>query len=128
MSPRPSGYTLLEMIVVMGILAMATAVAAPPSYRMIRSWQEATQLEDVIQQLDRLPTRSRSIGEPIEATPDAPLDAIELPEQWKLDFKTPFYVQANGACSNAQATLTTTYQTVELEISAPFCRTRRLEP
>ena len=60
MSRCAAGYTLLEMVVVMAVLAMATALAAPPSYRMMRSWQEATRVDDVIQQLERLPGAVRA--------------------------------------------------------------------
>src|SRR5690606_24003272 len=78
------GYTLLEMVVVMAILAMATAIAAPPSYRMIRSWQEATQVEDVMQQLERLPSAVRSSGNPLSADTGQGIDLIDLPRDWTV--------------------------------------------
>ena len=120
------GYTLLEMVVVMAILAMATAVAAPPSYRMIRSWQEATQVEDVIQQLERLPSAVRASGNPLLATDG--IELIELPPDWTLHMQAPLRVQANGACLGAKGTLTTLYQTLEFQIQAPFCHVQRIEP
>lgn len=128
MNPRLRGYSLLEMIVVMAILAMATAIAAPPSYRMIRSWQEATQVEDVIQQLERLPSAVRTSGNPLSASAESDIKLIDLPQDWALRMAPPLQVQANGVCSDAQGTLTTTYQTVELRILAPFCRIQRIEP
>ena len=122
------GYTLLEMIVVMAILAMATAIAAPPSYRMIRSWQEATQVEDVMQQLERLPSATLVSGKPLLASADGGIELIELPQDWTLHMRTPLRVQANGACSDARGVLTTQHQTVEFQIQAPFCRVQRIEP
>lgn len=127
MSARVQGYTLLEMVVVMAILAMATALVAPPSYRMMRSWQEATQLEDAIQQLERLPTKARRDGTQLDAAAQADTRIIDLPDEWSLRMSTPLRVQANGACSDARATLTTRHQTIPLRIQAPFCRTTRLE-
>jgi len=128
MTPYLRGYTLLEMIVVMAILAMATALAAPPSYRMIRSWQEATQVEDVIQQLERLPSSVRTSGNPLSASADSGVKLIDLPQDWTLHLDAPLQIQANGVCSDAQGTLTTPYQTVEFRVLAPFCRVQRSEP
>lgn len=128
MTPRPQGYTLLEMVVVMAIIAIATAIAAPPSYRMIRSWQEATQVEDVMQQLERLPSAVLASGNPLFADTGSGIDFVNLPQSWALRMGTPLRVQANGACSEAQGTLTTTYQTIEFRILAPFCRIERIAP
>lgn len=130
---RPAaGYTLLEMVVVMTILAIATAVAAPPSYRMISAWREASEVDDAIQQIERLPSLVRASGNPLvlgsddrEQGASAPL---QLPPEWVLDMQSPLRVQANGACSGARAVLTTTHQAIPLEISAPFCGVKRLEP
>lgn len=125
MSRRTPGYTLLELVVVMAILAMATAIAAPPSYRMIRSWQEATQVDDVLQQLERLPGTVRASGRPLEGKANGGIAAVALPEGWSLRMTTPLRVLANGACSDAQGVLTTTQQSVDFRILAPFCRIER---
>lgn len=126
MNRRTPGYTLLELVVVMAILAMATAIAAPPSYRMIRSWQEATQVEDVLQQLERLPGTVRANGRPLEGKPDDGIPAVALPEGWSLRMAMPLRVQANGACSDARGVLATQQQSIDFRMLAPFCRVERL--
>lgn len=128
MSRPQAGYTLLEMIVVMAILAMATAVAAPPSYRMVRSWQEATQVDDVLQQLGRLPSRVRATGSSLDLKGEEDIPLVTLPAGWALRLRTPLRVQANGACSDSEAALVTSHQTIDLRINAPFCRIQRLDP
>ena len=128
MTTRQRGYTLLEMVVVMAILAMATAVAAPPSYRMVRSWQEATRVDDVMQQLERLPSSVRASGNPLQVQAEGGIELIELPADWTLQMRTPLSVLANGACSDARGTLDTTSQTIEFQVHAPFCRISRIEP
>lgn len=127
MSRRPPGYTLLELVVVMAILAMATAIAAPPSYRMIRTWQEATQVDDVLQQLARLPGTVRDSGTPLDLKADQGIASIALPPGWTLQLQTPLRVLANGACSDAQGVLNTGRQIVAFRIAAPFCRVRRVD-
>lgn len=128
MNRRPTGYTLLELVVVMAILAMTTALAAPPSYRMVRSWQESTQVKDVIEQLERLPGKVRTSGNPLTVTADTITAPVGLPQGWTLKMEEPLHVQANGACSNAQGVLTTAQQSIPLRIQAPFCRVQRIEP
>ena len=126
MRRRAPGYTLLELVVVMAILAMATAIAAPPSYRMIRSWQEATQVEDVLQQMEQLPGTVRASGRPLDGERNGGIPAIALPEGWSLRMATPLRVLANGACSDARGTLATQQQSIDFRILAPFCRVERL--
>ncbi len=128
MSRSQAGYTLLEMIVVMAILAISTAIAAPPSYRMARTWQEATQVDDVLQQIEHLPSRVRATGTPLNAQEKEVIPLVTLPSGWTLHLETPLQVQANGACSDSEATLVTTHQTISMRIQAPFCHTQRLAP
>lgn len=128
MSRRTPGYTLLELVVVMAILAMATAMTAPAGYRMIRSWQEATQVDDVMQQLERLPSAVRASGNPLFTAPKGGIALVDLPQDWALRMETPLRVQANGACSDAQGMLVTAHQTIEFRVLAPFCRIQRIDP
>jgi len=123
-----SGYTLLEMVVVIALIALATALVAPPGMRMVRSWQEATEVSDVIEQIERLPSAVRASGNTLTLVDEAPNVPLELPEGWALIFDTPLTVHANGACANAQARLQTVHQEIELQIMAPFCRVQRVEP
>lgn len=126
MRRRPQGYTLLELVVVMAILAMATALAAPSSYRMVRSWQEATDVDDVLQQVEHLPTAVRASGNPVYAATGSGITLIQLPEGWAIKLQSPLQVLANGACSDAQGTLVTTSQQIDFRILHPFCRVERL--
>jgi len=127
MSRRQPGYTLLELVVVMAILAMATAIAAPPSYRMIRSWQEATQVDDVLQQIAHLPGTVRDSGNPLDLKTDESIAIVALPPGWTLQLQAPLHVRANGACSDTQGALNTGNQIIAFRILAPFCRVQRIE-
>lgn len=122
------GYTLLEMLVVIGLFALATSLVAPMSYRMAESWRESTRVDAVLQQLAALPLRARDTGRQLELTgADATAAAdIELPEGWQLVFAQPLMVRANGACSHAEGHLQTSRQTIAFVVQPPFCRVQRL--
>lgn len=125
----PRGYTLLELMVVMALLALATAMAAPAGYRMIGSWMEADRVDAVMKALASLPLRQRDEGRELHIPAedaDAAAALAALPEGWELQLDEPLTVAANGACSGSRGALFTNRQVVDFQLEAPFCRVRRL--
>lgn len=126
---RTRGYTLLEMMVVVALLALATAMVAPAGYRMVGSWLEAGRVDTVMKALAVLPLRQRDEGRELHVgalDPDAAAGLAPLPEGWQLELGEPLTIGANGACSDSRGTLSTARQTLGFRIEAPFCRVRRL--
>src|SRR5690606_28831350 len=123
---RAGGYTLLELVVVVAVLAMATALVAPSGYRMIGTWREASQVDAALQSVASLPMLARREGHRLElggedAARDVPLIVggrndntrmreeaekasataialLALPEGWEVEFEPALVVQPNGAC------------------------------
>ena len=52
---RQRGFTLLEMIVVLAILGLATALVAPSAIRGIDSWRRQSELDSLLDQIRALP-------------------------------------------------------------------------
>ena len=126
MKQSSSGYTLLELVVVMAILAMGTALAAPTAYRMIRSWQESTEIDDVFLQLERLPILVRADGAPLTVKASGGIPLVQLPDNWSLRMTEPIRVLPNGFCSDARGVLATPSQSIYFRIQSPFCQVERL--
>ena len=123
---RAGGYTLLEMVVVLALLGLAVGMTAPAGFRMIGSWREATEVEQVLRQIAALPARARNEGREWNlASGQAIGEAVILPQDWTLEMDNPLRVRANGACSNADGRLITARQSLDFHVEAPFCRIRR---
>lgn len=126
---RSRGYTLLEMVVVMALLALATALVAPSGYRMIQTWREADGVERVLRELTGLPVTARATGRELHFGSDAPRElstVVTLPEGWRLTLDAPLTVRANGACNDSGGVLLTKRQAVRFKLVAPFCQVRLL--
>ena len=65
---RPGGFTLLEMIVVLAILGLATALVAPSALRGIDSWKRQAELDALVDQVRALPGTARARGKAIPVT------------------------------------------------------------
>ena len=127
------------MVVVLALLAMATALVAPAGYRMIQSWRDASDVDRVVGELQALSWQIRLHGQPVEIAADQALPDVEfrdadhplarlsarLPEGWTLSFHTPLQVGANGLCRSSDAVLDTGRQVIPLQIMSPYCRVRR---
>ncbi|WP_024868648.1 pilus assembly FimT family protein [Pseudoxanthomonas suwonensis] len=126
---RARGYTLLEMTVVLALLGLAVAMAAPAGFRMIQSWRHASAVTDVLRQLSALPATARRDGRTFRIdSQEAALEAgISLPEDWTFEMDTPLAVRANGVCSDAAGWLGTANGPVPFRVEAPFCRIHRDE-
>lgn len=125
---RTAGFTLLELVVVLALMALATGLAAPAGFRMIESWREADLRERVLQRIGQLPVLARQQGRVLEVSTETDDEAtaaarlLELPEGWSIHLDAPLAVRANGACSATVGTVATPGTVFRLAIAAPFCR------
>lgn len=123
-SPRARGFTLLELVVVLALLGLATALVAPAGFRMIASWRRATEVDAVLGAMVALGAHARQQGRALklDAGP-VPATAVPgMPEGWTVVLAQPLSVQANGACSGTRGELRATGYVRPFALKAPFCR------
>jgi prepilin-type N-terminal cleavage/methylation domain-containing protein len=121
---RSRGFTLLEMIVVLAILGLATALVAPAALRSIDSWQRQAELDALLDQIRALPGNARASGKVIlisEQTLSSSAPPLQVAPAWKLTVKTPWRVGANGVCEGGQLDIGNDYGKRTLAVAAPFC-------
>ncbi|QDA56945.1 prepilin-type N-terminal cleavage/methylation domain-containing protein [Thermomonas aquatica] len=121
---RHRGFTLLEMIVVLAILGLATALVAPSALRGIDSWRRRAELDSLLDQIRALPGNARASGRAIVLSDgalkskDAPL---RIASGWTLSVPTPWKVNANGVCLGGQVSIGNSYGSRTIVVAAPFC-------
>lgn len=118
------GFTLLEMVVVLSILGLATAIAVPSVLRGIETWQRRGELELILDQVRGLPAFARAQARDIQisrqslSAADAPLQAepgsvLTTDKEWR--------VRHNGVCEGGMIALKSAGRTTRIEVLPPFC-------
>lgn len=121
---RRDGFTLLEMIVVLAILGLATALVAPSMLRGIDSWRRAAAMDVLLDQVRALPGNARAAGKPIvidAATLASAKPPLRIEADWSLSNDKPWRVSANGVCENGEVKVANRYGERTIRVSAPFC-------
>lgn len=135
------GYTLLEMMIVVTIIGIMAALAAPPFLQMINQSRRLTALADIQGQLSALPMQARSRGrdlvlqaQPSKVDPSAepatmsplavaePAKALILPDGWTAQPVANIWIRYDGVCFGGQVEarfagrLEATY-----DLAPPYC-------
>ncbi|GAB6195023.1 pilus assembly FimT family protein [Lysobacter xanthus] len=115
------GFTLLELVVVLTIMGLAAAMAAPSLFRSIESWRARDAVEALRDQMHGLPAKARSSGRSIVLgeTKDPP--PFDVQPGWTVAIPRPWTVRANGYCEGGEVALSQGARTWTLRASAPFC-------
>ncbi len=121
---RQRGFTLLEMIVVLAILGLATALVAPAALSGIDSWRRQSELDSLLDQIRALPGNARASGKPIALSDDT-LKAADAPlriaKDWTLSVPKPWKVNANGVCERGEISIGNAFGSRTIVVGSPFC-------
>lgn len=133
-SPSVQGFTLLEMLVALTLIALATSLVAPRFLTLLESTGQANSERQFAAAFARLPvkafTRRQSIAFKTNAMADEPkaqngaksLD-LELPADWRIRFDRPLMISPSGVCSDAAGVVFTPAGTRRFQVATPDCRT-----
>ena len=139
------GFTLLELLIVLFVMALIAAVGAPNLGRLYASIQRQTERDYILDQfagLGRMALRhgqSYVIAVTGPSGPDSEDSSelptlrlrearaepyiIDLPEGWTIDLSRPLVIGANGVCLGAELTLLHNGKVeTRLSLEPPYCR------
>lgn len=121
------GFTLLEMVVVLSILGLATAIAVPSVLHSIDTWQRRGEVEAVLDQIRGLPAAARTQGHDLvisRETLSADNAPIRAGEGWTLTTGQSWRVRHNGVCDGGDIEIASGERMTRIAVSAPFCDAR----
>jgi prepilin-type N-terminal cleavage/methylation domain-containing protein len=127
---RQSGFTLLELLVVMAVIALLTGFVAPSFTRLAERTSHSVDRSGILAHLDELAYRVYQGGRPYKLSSDTlgsvladGRPALSLPDGWRLDLATPLSFNESGVCSGGDAWLYDPDGVREkLVFVAPACR------
>lgn len=94
------GFTLLELLVVLAVIALATAVVVPAASRWLAAAEARSWREDLVVRLTELPTEAFARGQAMELDADALRRQVpSFPADLELHLSKPLRYGATGVAS-----------------------------
>lgn len=137
---RSAGYTILELLIVLAIVGLMAALAAPPFIRLIEQQRRIAGNTETLRALTALPMAARMarhdmVIRPKEASSTPPtspnmtltappqLSKISgLPEGWSADPKGDIWIRSDGVCYGGSVDVTDPEgRTTTYLMSPPLC-------
>jgi prepilin-type N-terminal cleavage/methylation domain-containing protein len=120
---RGAGFTLLELLVVLVLLGLASALVGPPTLRSLERARAADELRAVRSAVQLLPLAARRQGSWIRLPEgvDGSLPIEGVPASIALRVRRAWEVSPDGVCTPGELLVTRGRLQRLLRVSAPYC-------
>jgi len=123
MISKAHGYSLIELSVVLVMISLATAIVMPNLSSVYWSFQNRSQLDEMVMRATSLSYDAYSVGKGISI--ESGSDAVRLlrpADGWKVEVVVPINVNANGVCLGGELIFTRDGFSREVKLVPPYCR------
>lgn len=93
------GFTLLELLLVLTLVALLTALVAPRMWHWVEGARLRAGIDGARSELEALPMRAFASARRISVNVEGPLP---LPSGWRLELATPLVYEANGMTAGSR--------------------------
>lgn len=119
--PRQKGFTLLELLVALGLFTAISTVVVPGLLQMYESVTRATELEGIVVSINSLGRESFDARRSMHLTGDK----LPMPDGWRLQIPNAIFYSAMGVCHGG---LVEIFKDDQLQLretlSPPYCQMR----
>ncbi len=113
------GFTLIELTIVMGIIAVVSAVAFPGLVRLYQSASNRIELDEVVAEINKLGRRSFESGRTYQLTDSS----LALPDGWSVKVPDPINYSASGVCRGGFVSfLKNDALKLRVKLDPPYCQ------
>lgn len=120
-----AGFTLLELLIVLALIAVAAAVAAPRLQRTYDAVVGSGERAEVRRQLEGLPLRVRRADRTlvVEREAEAALAGwLDLPQGWRVVPVEPLRIESSGVCRPARVRVLGRGASELWQLRSPDCK------
>ena len=118
---RARGFTLLELIIAMAIMASVLTVASVNGVKMLERYREQIKFREVRSEIAL--TRYRALAERRRIVIGAETNGYLPPEGWQVTAEAPIIYMPNGACLGGALTIIApSGRTETWALEPPECR------
>lgn len=113
------GFTLLELLVVLGLVTVLLALVFPGLVRLYDSVSGNLERKDIVLQVNGLGRSAFESGLPFELTSQS----LDLPAGWQVEVRQPITYTAKGVCRGGTVSLIKDdVLRLEQKLQPPYCQ------
>lgn len=95
------GFTLLELLLVLALVALLTGLVAPRMWQWVESARVRAGVDGARAELEALPMRAFAGAKRVDVSAGQPLP-LPLPSGWRIELAAPLVYEANGMTAGSR--------------------------